>query len=241
MARALREQWADDDLARRDKAKMGTVYLAGEDEEADDLAWAADDDDTDLAQLSEEAREAYAAEQATVQEALAVLQQQKTTLKEARWRQKQIKLGRNFFPAKEMPRSSASSSGKGGIKYFHCGGPHRIAECPKRGKQQVAQNAEEAAEVASHATTVEEEFSLHADILDEQSVLVGSSQTLDSVLEKCFGVIDSGATARLGSIEALEAVVDKNLQETGASKVDVDVDRKPTFRFGNGQKRQDWG
>ena len=60
VARALRERWGHDDLARRDKAKMGTIYLAGEGDDTKDLAWAADDE-ADLAHLSEEAKQAYAA------------------------------------------------------------------------------------------------------------------------------------------------------------------------------------
>ena len=136
-ARALREQWSDEDLARRDKAKMGTAYVVDGMEEEDE-ALLAEDPSFETQALEYGEQEAYHAEQEKIDDALAAIQTHKATLREARWKQKQIKLGRNFYPPKPFPRSSPSAgnngpaSGRGPLQCFRCGGPHKIADCPRR-------------------------------------------------------------------------------------------------------------
>ena len=142
VAWALREQWSDEDLARRDKAKMAAAYFTEHGEDLDDEILMADDDGFDVANLDDDDQEAYVAEQSRIDYALAAIQNQKATLKEARWKQRQIKLGRNFYPPKPFQsRSSGSSgqgagSGKGGTQCFRCGGPHGISKCPRRSRSQ---------------------------------------------------------------------------------------------------------
>ena len=154
VGRALREQWSDEDLMRRDKSKMGAAYFANDQD--DEVLFANEDDDQVLENMDADEREAYFSEQEKVDEALVVIQAQKATLKEARWKQRQMKLGRNFFPPKAMPKGQGKGykAGGGPIKCFNCGGPHKVAECPKRkGTSSAAQNAEEQAEIAFHAYT----------------------------------------------------------------------------------------
>ncbi|CAE7383862.1 unnamed protein product [Symbiodinium pilosum] len=226
VGRALREQWSDDDLARRDKAKMGTSYYVSEDYE--DEALAAEDSFQDLDGFDEETKEAYMLEQERAEDALAVINAQKATLREARWRQKEIKLGRQFYPkGGKGGSSSKGGSGKGAIQCFRCGGNHRVAECPQREKNQQANFAE--------AT----EFAFSADDVEEVAFHAPAEQGHDNnnLVEHTMGVIDCGATSSLGSIEALEAVAEKNLRDLGDSKILVDTQRKPVFRFGNGQRK----
>ena len=225
VGRALREQWSDDDLARRDKAKMGTSYYVSEDYDFEALA--AEDSFQDLDGFDEETKEAYMLEQERVEDALAVINAQKATLREARWRQKEIKLGRQFYPkGGKGGSSSKGGSGKGTIQCFRCGGNHRVAECPQREKNQQA-NFAEATEFAFSADDVEE-VAFHAPEQGHDNY---------NLVEHTMGVIDCGATSSLGSIEALEAVAEKNLRDLGDSKILVDTQRKPVFRFGNGQRK----
>ena len=132
VARALREQWTDADLAKRDKAKMHSVYMVDEEEDEFMEALAVEDWSEGLESMDGETQEAYAAAEERAQEALEALKQAKTTLKEARWSQKQMKLGRRFFPSKPFPKGSGKGSDKGGIKCFRCGGNHKIADCPQK-------------------------------------------------------------------------------------------------------------
>ena len=65
-----------------------------------------------------------------------------------------------------------------------------------------------------------------------------SNAVKQPLVEKCFGVIDCGATASLGSVDALEAIINANIANEGAGKIEVDVTRRPVFRFGNGERKQ---
>ena len=53
----------------------------------------------------------------------------------------------------------------------------------------------------------------------------------DPVLEQCVGVIDCGATASLGSAEALETIAVANLKSEANSNIVIDTSKRPTSRF----------
>eukprot|EP00438_Fugacium_kawagutii_P022878 Skav214825 [mRNA] locus=scaffold1772:60372:66852:+ [translate_table: standard] len=53
-----------------------------------------------------------------------------------------------------------------------------------------------------------------------------------------YGIIDSGATASLGSADALERLMIQNIQSCGKSNIEVNLEKRPTFRFGNGQTKE---
>lgn len=64
------------------------------------------DDASGVEHLDAESLEAYFHEEDKAQEALAAIRQQKTTLREAHWKQKQLKLGRGYFPPKPYQKNS---------------------------------------------------------------------------------------------------------------------------------------
>ena len=97
-------------------------------------------DEHEFSQWGPEQQEAYLAEQQAIDEVLEAIKVQKSTLKEARWRQRQIKLGRNFYPPR--PYKGGKGDGrpsKGDIKCFRCGGPHYQDKCPQKFKEKSAQ------------------------------------------------------------------------------------------------------
>jgi hypothetical protein len=164
-------------------------------------------------------QEAYLAEQQAIDEALEAIKVQKSTLKEARWCQRQIKLGRNFYPPR--PYKGGKGDGrpsKGDIKCFRCGGPHYQDKCPQKFKEKSAQIAdEESAEIAFAAS----EFAGQADYMEPNT----------NKLEKFqYGIIDSGATAPLGSVDALEELMIANIHACGDSKMQVNTSKRPTFK-----------
>ena len=229
VARALREQWSDDDLQKRDRQRASAALYA-EEEDEDPQALVADENDWDLGPMSGEQHAAYMAEQEVVNSALAAIRSQKATLKEARWKQKQIKLGGGFYPPKPYSKGSSEASGSqkgsGRGRCFRCNGPHLVAECPHP-PQQAKVAHEEAAEIAFTAGVVEV----------EESGFLGECISGEAVLDRCMAVVDSGATASLASAEALEKVMQSNINKYGDPKMEIDVTRRPTFRFGNGARK----
>ena len=134
VGKALREQWADADLAKRDKAKINFALWAAEEAEDENAEAFLGEHDTSSEGLEGEQLEAYWAEQSRIEEAKTAIQTAKTTLREARWNQKQLKLGRNYYPPRPFPRDGGKGGGKGksNVQCFKCGGPHFQSQCPQK-------------------------------------------------------------------------------------------------------------
>ena len=64
-----------------------------------------------------------------------------------------------------------------------------------------------------------------------------AAQVASSVMGKCMGIIDSGATASLGSIDAMEALALQNIEQSGETKIHLDLEKRPVFKFGNGMTK----
>lgn len=231
VATALREQWSDVDLARRDKLKMNAAYQADEQMDDEVEALLADDDEGGVDAMDQECQEAYFNEQDRIEEAMEAIKAHKVTLKEARWKQKQLKLGRKFYPPRPFNRQSkgdgkGAQSSKAGVSCFRCGGPHFADKCPK--KEKSANVTEEAAEIAFLG--VKGEYEPHATVDTEAALGVSTMDnnydTMDKIVDGCMGIIDSGATSSLGSMSALQKIMESNIAEFGNSRMEVDIDRK---------------
>ena len=146
VGKALREQWTDEDLLKRDRLKMGSALYAEEEEDNELSALLAEEDAQDLESLGPQEQEAFLAEQSRVEAAMEAVHAAKATLREARWKQKQIKLGRGYYPPKPFQKGSGKGNKGSGSNQqgpcFKCGGPHKVADCPQR-QQQHAKVADE--------------------------------------------------------------------------------------------------
>ena len=99
-----------------------------------------------------EAYAAFVADQEVIEDALEVIKEKKRTLKEACWRQQQVRSGQKFYPS---TTGKGYSKGQGKRddtpqKCLRCGGPHQTSNCPMPRRQQA--NVTEEAEVAFSAT-----------------------------------------------------------------------------------------
>eukprot|EP00435_Cladocopium_sp_Y103_P051939 s94_g16.t1 len=234
VAQELRQQWPDEDLKKFDHQNKGTAYLQDEVDEADEdwpEAWAADD-------LTEEAQALFGAAEKEAQEAYAMIQQGRRTLREARARQHQTRLNRQYYKntfAKEKPgssRSSASSGPTSASTCLRCGKSHRTADCP--------QAREKSAE--GHKANTVEEAPFVCFTEDPMACTAQTTQALKSTRDAVmsgYGVIDGGATRTLGSVTAIQSVMDINKNKYGEHGItNVDVSNKPTFGFGNSSQNQ---
>lgn len=172
------------------------------------------------------------ADQAVIDSALEAIQEKRRTLREARWRQQQVKMGRKFYPSGKVSTSWSRTSSNSypqkpfkaeqNVKCVRSGGPHNASNCPVPRKQQ-AQVTEEA-EVAFQA-----ESHWFAFLSETANVSSDVSQTI----QMGKGIVDRGATATLGSIEAVEALMRKNMSKHGDDRLSVDPSNTPIFKFGN--------
>lgn len=227
---ALKEQWSDEDLQKRDRLKHSANFV---DEDEEDLAaLAADPVDMPDPSLDPEGHSAFVAEQETIESALEAIKFQKRTLREARFRQQQMKQSRKFYPNSKYQgggkwqHGNSSSRDSTMVKCLKCGGPHNTHACTKK---DTANLSEEQAEVVFNATIDDQPGMAVAQAA--QSAL--NSTDLSEKIAAGLAVIDCGATSTLGSVTAVEALMKKNIQACGKDRVQVDPDLRPTFRFGN--------
>ena len=228
--KALREQWRDDDLSKRDRIKQYANIALDEGEEPEDEALTVNLDAPDPSQ-DPHGFEAFMCDQHEIDMALEAIRDKRRTLKEARWRQQQVKMNRKYYPStpyRSSSRSTAPSSTSHdvvGEKCLACGGRHKTSSCPV--KSQKANLVEEEAEVAFSATDLE-----MATPADE-----GKTSSLAHNIMQGKGIIDCGATSTLGSVDAIESLMKLNRQNHGRDRVVVDPNQRPTFKFGNNGTR----
>ena len=230
VAQELRAQWSDEDLKRRDMQTRGSGWWVDEtpddrEDEEEDLAWLAqaskDFNDEGLALLGEAEAEA--------QEALAMVEQGRKTLKEARNKQHQVRMSRKYF--RTSFRSSNQSEKKNfGIQCLRCGGNHKVANCPKPAPS--AASAE--SQSAPFVCFVEKDSNE-----DESSFATNYGISTREAVEQGKAVVDGGATKTLGSVVALEKIMHLNFERTGHSGVtNLDLQDRPVFGFGNSSRDQ---
>ncbi|CAL1156524.1 unnamed protein product [Cladocopium goreaui] len=264
VAQELRSQWTDEDLRRRDAANRHSSWWVDENEEAEsedyDTAWVAQAhrnfNDEGLALLGEA--------EDVAQEALAMMERGRRTLKEARQKQHQVRMSRKYYRTNFKPSGSTSAVASGtDQKCFRCGGPHKTSSCPKAMATTTASSAEEQAApficFAQDQITKDHEIvepyvpddhevnyldagfsdacpEAFFDVADTSSIGPISTQM---AVEQGKAVVDGGATKTLGSVVALEKIIALNKYKHGTSRLaDLDLENKPTFGFGNSSKNQ---
>eukprot|EP00435_Cladocopium_sp_Y103_P019595 s2606_g4.t1 len=263
VAQELRSQWTDDDLRRRDANNRQSSWWVDENDDAGsedyDTAWVAqaqkDLNDEGLALLGEAEEEA--------QEAMAMVEHGRRTLKEARQKQHQVRMSRKYYRTSFRSSGSTSTGGTTGEqKCFRCGGPHKTSACPKAMSTTTAASAEEQsapficyAQDAEAGYETAESFYQETDGKDVMitgfsdacpEAFFDTSEASGSVpistqmaVEQGKAVVDGGATKTLGSVVALEKILALNQYKHGASRLaELDLDNRPTFGFGNSSKNQ---
>lgn len=234
IAQELRSQFPEMDLMHRDQQhKPSSFWQEDIDMELDD-----EKEPHDVAHLvregmTEEGIHLISTAECEAAEAMAAMQQARRTLKEARAKQHQVRLSRQYYTVsteKGKIGNYASSTTSTGIKCFKCGGNHKIANCPDRmspGKPE-----------AHHAQQEEAPFICYLqDPVAEEGAMSAAEMSTADATRLGYGVIDGGATKTLASVAALEALVNQNLNKHQDGRVlQVDTTNQPLFGFGNSTK-----
>ena len=238
IAQELRTQWPDDELRRRDQQHRHSNYWQDEVEEdhneEEDVRTAFTADALMNEGMNEAGIALMADAEESIEEALTVIKDARRTLREARAKQHQVKMNRQYYrPSNDGGKGRGKDGGsKGEIKCFRCGGNHKIANCPDR--QAPRGEAKAAEEVAPFVC-------FHDNLEETECYTVTNPEdrmTTSEAVRQGFGVIDGGATRTLGSVVALEAIAEKNRTKYKDDRI-VDIDPKDTPAFGFGNSSQD--
>ncbi len=203
VAQELRNQWPEEDLKRRDQGARQQGLWQDEvdydqDEEGEDQAWHYDDLVSDG--MTAEGLAMIGDAEVEAEQALMMITQGKRTLKEARSKQHQVKMSRQYYKTTFNKGKSWEKGGKGkssgkGASCFRCGGAHRTSACPDRqapsGTAQQANKAEEAAPFICYSDSKDDkngEMACYGD---------GQLRSTAEAVACGMGVIDGGATKTL--------------------------------------------
>ncbi|CAE7233664.1 RE1 [Symbiodinium sp. CCMP2592] len=230
VANALRAHFPDGDLRRRDGGKKQLGYWGSVEDESDTEDYGDTFQAAEVAEnLNDEGFAMWNDAQDEIAEAMAVIGTAKRTLKDARAKQHAVKMSRQYY------RVSGKGSGKFGSQRrtpddsnlicMGCGRKgHRVANCPNPQNPPSAQMAEN--ETAS--------FICYSEGPAAQETAYATGITTREAVQQGKAVMDCGATRSIGSVLALEKLMEMNIAQHGEPRV-IEVDRsdRPIFGFGN--------
>ena len=237
VSQELRNQFPDHELRHRDPHGRSSAMAAEEWSEDEALA------SSDLSMLAQEGMNDQGLilmEEAedTAQEALAAIERGRRTLREARARQHQVRMSRQYYRSdrtqqKSSPwQSSNSQRPSGSSSCLKCGSSgHRTAQCPKKSEPQGT---------AHTAQNESAPFVCFTESIDKNEAhFMGDGLTSEEAMRQGKAILDGGATRTLGSVTAVEQVMDLNEKLTGATGIrHIDTSQRPTFGFGNSSSDQ---
>ena len=242
VAQELRNQWSDEDLKRRDQSGRQSSWWIDDQPEIDDVyedAMVTTDD------LNEEGAALMIAAQEEAEQAMMALQQNRRTLREARDKQHQVRMSRKYFKTSfKSFKGSGKSQSHEKVTCLKCGGDHRTSNCPRPSTTATSAVAEHSAPFICYA-----EAGL-ADLETNHSAMASSETkavhdplkappTTSQVVQQGKAVLDGGATRTLGSVVALERVMEINQEKNGASGLaSLNLTDRPVFGFGNSTTNQ---
>lgn len=248
---ALRNHFTDDQIRRRDgEAKHGAFF--GEDED-DEESWWQEEDESFFEEMSEEDVALYQSAKSEEYEAWMQIQQGKQTLREARARQHEVRMGRKFYDytgkkgdrGKGKGKQFGWSSGKG-KGYSKDNGKPKYGPCARCGKGHDTQFCPANKESENKTFEAEEQSEFiygNFEVTPGEDAfcwtnLETSTWSTQQVVTEGYGVLDGGATKTMASVRALEHLQrhSRDQQQVGITK--VDVEERPTFGFGNSEHNQ---
>ena len=245
---ALRSHFTDEAIKKKDgEARHSALY-----EDDDDWEEGPDEEDQSFYEnLDEDSKIYYQQARQEEQEAKFQIQQGRQTLREARAKQHDVRLGRKFydwgrkggkgysknrfpdnvrFPSGKG--SSSGSTGRGGGPCARCGQAHDTGQCPKK-----SETENKSFEVEEHS-----EFIYSSDQVPEALCWTNIEDTVymstNEVVREGFGVLDGGATRTMASIYAIQQLQEKSHQSGKGGLSRVDLSERPTFGFGNSDRNQ---
>ena len=235
---ALRSHFTDESVRRRDHEHRDSAMMNME--ELDDLAPESEEvDPAYFEEWSEEHFALYQQAKADEHQAWAQIEQGRQTLREARARQYEVRMGRRFYDL--TGKKGGGFKGKGKGRQFgpcaRCGKGHDTQFCRVKSQPSGDSKNYEATEQSEFVYTTWEKSD--ADQIPQENNAQAFGQTSNGalntfeVMRKGYGVLDGGATKTMGSVTAIQHIQDKCRVNQAPGLTKVDLSETPTFGFGN--------
>ena len=232
--RELRALFPDQELKKRDGHRKQNSYWGEMDGEYEETQHHEEDQGFSAEEtFNEEGLILWNNTSQEIEEAMAMMQQAKRTLREARSRQHTMKLSRQYYKTNPHGgKGSGSAKGKRDEKMtcLRCGKVgHRAANCPE--KEAAAHQAQE--ESAPFVCYAEDFY------VEPEDQARATEVTTAQAVEQGKCVIDCGATRTIGSVKAIETMMAIRKEESGVTGVmEMDRSNRPVFGFGNSSSDQ---
>ena len=223
---SLRSHWTDDQVKRRDGEAKHVAHYQDEEDDINDPA--EDLDEAFFENWSDQEVAWYQDARAQEHEAWLQYQQAKRTLRDARARQQEVKMGRRFYKpswqkgnGKGKQPIGASPSASPCLK---CGSrSHRTSDCPQAREESKGMRAEELAEFTyfhedsqvydndhqhdDNQVSAEQHEPMDTEVHEIFSAWDGQKRSTDQAIQEGMAVLDSGATRTMGSAHAVEQLL----------------------------------
>ena len=247
---ALRSHFTDETIKKRDGEAKQALY---ENEEDETEPW--EEDTSFYEDLPEDALALYQQAKHEEHEAWAQLQQARVTLREARAKQHEVRMGRRFYaPSADRGKGYSKGKGKGGMgdrrpnnttsstrtggPCARCGKDRDTSHCPKKNEDgknyEAVEHSEYVYGVLPESACVKPEAFCWTNLEEASPDLIPG----DQVLREGYGVLDGGATKTMASVNAIKQLQDKARRLNLPGVLRVDLSERPTFGFGNSERSQ---
>ena len=224
---ALKLNWTDEDLRKRDQVR-GSALMLGEEE--DDAFLHEEETPPAPTWMTEAEVEEYNYLTHETEEALAAIQGARRTLRDAREKQSMMRKSRQFYPMKKETytkwKTERSESER---KCFRCGGAHKTETCPKKNENTTGQAVHFTFTASSSGDQIEPDAAEQSSA-DFEAL---AAMTMNSLLEAGKAIIDPGATSTVGSVDAMTRIDSINRGQGLQREIQIDPKERPSFRFGN--------
>ena len=226
---ALKLNWTEEDLKKRDQARGSALYLEDEDES---LLNAEEELNETPEWMDADQQEEYNHLTSEAEAAMAAIQGARRTLREAREKQTLMRKSRSFYPVKKETSFRAKSDQP--RQCFRCGSTeHLSAQCPKKDER----NTKEGQAVHFTFALSSPEPTTATEAGSDQVLAEGTLLTMNAILDAGKAIIDGGATSTVGSIDAMDRIAELNLSQGLSRMCEVNLEEKPSFRFGNNGRK----
>ena len=254
---ALRSHWTDEQVRRRDGDPKH--YAAFQDYEEDCSDPEPEPDEAFFEAWTEAEKAWWNEAREEEHQAWVQMQAARRTLKEARAKQHEVKLGRRFYRPKGQGKGKAGPIGSNPRQgpCLKCGKGHATADCPTNStaarSAAYVEEPEHLAEFTFFGDKDELEHQAESTFFggqdeqeeknppqqlepEEHGLAAWTTRALstEEAIANGMAVLDPGATKTMGSVYAVDRLMTKYQKEHGHSNIiKIDTEERPVFGFGN--------